>query len=217
MICPLSFASGSFAASHKQPLRIRGALAAGLCLLGLTLSPNGFANTDDDLYAAAQVGELNVLKNLGSNDPNLNRINVHGDTLLTAAVRSGNGEAVHFLLSKGVSPNVIGSDGLTPLGRSAVDGHRRIANILIHNGADIEARDATGATAILQAARSGNINVVYLLARNHAKLDACDNANHGLRDIAAERKDVRDLFVSAGVSLPPCASSDASVASADKP
>lgn len=90
----------------------------------------------------------------------------YGLTPLMISALVGDGEAVNWLIKRGVNPELgnEGHGGNTALIYAAAAGYEEVTRILVNAGADVLAGDEVGVTALESAARSGRFGVVkYLL------------------------------------------------------
>jgi len=103
----------------------------------------------DDIYAAAQAGDVSRVRALLAVDPALakRRDGKRPLTLLHLAASQDNVALAEVLLAHGVDINAVDPlSGRTPLHVAASLGHRKITRFLLARGADVQARDARGLT-----------------------------------------------------------------------
>ncbi|KAE8552780.1 hypothetical protein TMatcc_007834 [Talaromyces marneffei ATCC 18224] len=90
----------------------------------------------------------------------------YGETVLYAAVSSGDWSAVSYLLKSKIDVNVPeNSRGWTPLIVTSVKGHESILKLLIEAGAKGEHRDRLGWRALEHAVSNGHIEISEILSR----------------------------------------------------
>lgn len=87
-----------------------------------------------------------LLKN--HNDVDLHAANENGTTLLHYCSMHGFPEALEFLLSKNVNPNIGNSRGTTPLHKACQRGELKCLKLLIQYQADINIQDDEGLTPL---------------------------------------------------------------------
>jgi uncharacterized protein len=69
----------------------------------------------EELYRAAQSGDLGILRNVLGNNIDLNARDTKGRTALILAIQHGHVAAVKMLLAHGANPSMTDSHGVTPL------------------------------------------------------------------------------------------------------
>jgi ankyrin repeat protein len=134
-------------------------------------SPGSGRGARSPIQAAAQVGNLRLVKKLLAKGANINAPAAvfHGRTALQAACSQDipNEELVRFLLQNGAEVNAeAGIDGgLTALQGAAIQGHIKIVLLLHDAGADVSAPPApkNGRTALEGAAEHGRLDMVQIL------------------------------------------------------
>jgi pectate lyase len=120
--------------------------------------------------------------------------------LLHEATWDGKIDEVKSLISKGADVSV---DCPMALHYATERGHKEIVELLIAKGADINAKRKgypSGDTLLHSAARAGHKDIIGLLITNGADVNVKNDDNQAPIDIAlaANRKDVIDLFVERG-------------------
>ena len=132
-------------------------------------------------------------------------------TALVAAIQTGKGPIVHYILDHGASVNWPATRGLkrTPLQAAAEWGHLSIVRLLLQRGACVNAPPAAhaGGTALQLAAIGEFVGVAELLVDHGADVNAACAATHGRRAIdgAAEhgRTDMIYFLIQYGAKLEP--------------
>jgi ankyrin repeat protein len=123
-----------------------------------------------ELFRACAAGDVNRLRELLKNDPDLvQERNAQGSTCLHQAARHP--DALRLLIEHGADPNVrdVG-DNASPLHFAAANGHLESVRILLDAGADVHgAGDVHDGEVIGWAARQGNEAVVNLLLERGAR------------------------------------------------
>ena len=114
----------------------------------------------NDLYVAAETGNLEMIQRLLQHDGNRAAIMLNdathpsGATPVFMAVVYGHVACVEALIRAGADVNLPDVDGTTPVVSAAYNGHVECIKVLIDAGADVEKCDGEGWTALLKAASS---------------------------------------------------------------
>jgi ankyrin repeat protein len=156
-------------------------VAAGLAVLtiavagchqhkeSLVLSPP-LQKADEHLLAAAQRGDLALVKAALAEGANVNCRSTNGLTPLlqtvggvTAPYSSGRRECVSFLLAQRAAVDARDLNGQPALTHAARSGDLETVQLLVEAGAFIKARDWSDKTPMLYAAESGHRNIVEYL------------------------------------------------------
>ncbi|MBD3398136.1 hypothetical protein GF413_03640 [Candidatus Micrarchaeota archaeon] len=127
--------------------------------------------------AAAERGNLAVVKELLAEGADVNGRNLLQQRALPCAAANGNIEVVRLLLEKGAYIEATDQDCLTPLMNACERGHLEIVRLLLDKGADINAQTKAGSTALRKAVNEQYIEVVRLLLKRGA--DVHDKLNDG--------------------------------------
>ena len=151
-------------------------LLMAIVFLGVFFEVVMFFACPPPIYAAIEEGDLQTVKRLVKEDPNL--LDADGlarPTPLAAASEKGHMHIVRFLISEGADVE----KGLSPpLAKAAEKGHVEIGRILLENGADIERRHGRSIwTALHTASFWGNARFVRMLLEHGADIDARDGAH----------------------------------------
>jgi ankyrin repeat protein len=107
----------------------------------------GGAVLDDDLRAAAQVGNIALISRLLKRGAKVNSADSIGDTALHNAAASEHTEACALLIQKGAHVNKKNIQDKTPLMMAAKDGNTKTCLLLIEHGANVHAIDKDCKTA----------------------------------------------------------------------
>src|SRR5690348_14425196 len=116
----------------------------------------------EQLWSAAECGDVNELGRILSRGVDVNARNEHGMTALMRAARLGHGPAVRALLEHGADPNVARNDKFTALALAAFFGHTETVRILIEHGAKTEI-----------VTRSGTSPSMWATARTFTEVARC--------------------------------------------
>jgi hypothetical protein len=170
-------------------------------MLLLSIAASGavcFADVNDDMFMAAQRGDVEKVRLLLEKGANVNYKDtiVLGHTPMTIAAAWGHTEVVKLLLDHGASVNQQNGDGVSALQCAASTSKSDMVKLLLDKGADVNHRDKVGRTPLFDAACSKcpSENARLLLAKG-ADLNARDskektafyyaqaNANQGVIEV----------------------------------
>ncbi|QXC61817.1 ankyrin repeat domain-containing protein [Aquihabitans sp. G128] len=157
-------AAPTLAGSTRDGLTtLRAAAYAGHPELAVPLERCGVA---PDVFDAAALGDVDVLRDLIDDDPDL--VNQHapdGFTPLHLAAWFGHTKAAEVLLARGADPQAVAANGteLHPLNSAAAAGNTVIVHLLLDRGADVDATQEHGITALHSAAAHNDAEMVALL------------------------------------------------------
>jgi len=135
--------------------RLRGELTVILfddeCLpaLGVWTTSNILDADETELMKAAMEGNVDRVRTLLISRPNLEAINVDGQTALMYAVLTENVEIVDYLISSGANVNAKDKHRETVLMKAAWKGESSLVDEIIKRGADVNAKGDRGQTALL--------------------------------------------------------------------
>uniref|UniRef100_A0A1X7TRF1 Uncharacterized protein n=1 Tax=Amphimedon queenslandica TaxID=400682 RepID=A0A1X7TRF1_AMPQE len=109
------------------------------------MGPSSSSVVDQQLYYAAQAGNLEGMRSALSNGADINWMNSGGSnrTPLHAAAISNKADAVQWLLENGADLESRDGDGDTPLIWAAANGHTQAVTMLLEKGADVAASTNT--------------------------------------------------------------------------
>ncbi|KAL8789983.1 MAG: hypothetical protein Q9213_000869 [Squamulea squamosa] len=113
---------------------------------------------------------LSIMKELISNDSDINQVGYNGRTALSICSRSNLQELVRLLLEHGVDPNLADEDGNSPLHHVAwTTEPLSLTKMLLAAGASTNLRNSQGRTPMDSAARHGSCleNLKLLIALSH--------------------------------------------------
>ena len=162
------------------------------------LRQHGGHDFQRDVLDAARAGNLELIKTLLIDDPNL--VSVSSSDLwrkpLHEAVSSGHKDVTEFLLANGANVNAEDEQGNTPLHLAASEGRKDVAEQLLANGADVNAKGKQGNTPLHLAASGGKKDVAEQLLANGADVNAKDKqGNTPLSWVKSSRhKDIAELL-----------------------
>jgi ankyrin repeat protein len=137
-----------------------------------------FADVNDDMFTAAQRGDVEKVRLLLEKGADINYKDkiVLGHTPMTIAAAWGHTEIVKLLLDHGASVNQQNNDGTSALQCAASTTKSEMVKLLLDKGADVNHRDKVGRTPLFDATaqRCPSENTRLLLARG-ADVNAMDN------------------------------------------
>ena len=122
-----------------------------------------WADSGEDLFWAAEAGDLAKVEELIENRVNIIWQNSDGVSVLMQAAASNQPEILNLLLRWGAYFDLQDNDGWTALMWAAERGHTEIVELLINAGAEVDWQDDIGKTALMLAASYGQTETVVLL------------------------------------------------------
>lgn len=130
-----------------------------------------------DLMTAIEQEDVEKFKLLLEGDPDMNKPDSSGYTLLMRAASVGNAETVRLLLERKTETKLTDKYGSAALSVAARDGATEVIKLLLDKGAKVElldqiAPDSLGDTTLMVAAMHGHRNTVKALLEGGAKLEA---------------------------------------------
>ena len=138
-------------------------------------APNPPQQAPPPLLWPASQGNIDVVRLLLDQDPDLDAASDIGETALMAAVAGGHVEIVRLLLDHGADPSKPDNDGDTPLGfYAAASGSVEILTLLIEHGADVNAPNANDTRPLMYATGLGDQAMVRILLDHGAQADVRD-------------------------------------------
>jgi ankyrin repeat protein len=124
-----------------------------------------------ELFAAAEKGDFETIKNLLTKYPDMKTVRRDGGwTLLHLSFRSR--ELVEYLIENGLDIEARSDSQWTPLHSQAYGGHIDGVELLLEHGADIEAKHAYDMTPLVSSVRWDRIDVAKLLVEKGANVNA---------------------------------------------
>jgi len=161
-------------------------LAALACALVLCLTACGRPSPRDQLermgieftttnfLAAAEGGDLHVVRLFLAGGMTPNGSDERRHTVLAAAAKGGDAAVVVELLAAGADPNVGDAEMQTPLRHAAAGGHVEVVRLLLDRGANVDSLGADGMNVLTHAARNGHADVARVLVEHRVDLDHGD-------------------------------------------
>ena len=124
---------------------------------------------EDDIFQAAKDGNLNSLKLMLAENPDLiNAVSERGSTPFHIAVYYGHRDLAEYLISQKADVEAENPSGYTPLFYAAMKNHTGLVDLLIKANADVNHLSAYGTSAMHDAAYNGNLDILRLLLENGA-------------------------------------------------
>ncbi|MBI2686622.1 MAG: ankyrin repeat domain-containing protein [Acidobacteria bacterium] len=144
------------------------------------------SRADAPLVKAAQVGNVDEIKNLLAKGEDINETDDQGVTTLMVIAEGtpylpNNAPAVSLLIDKGAKIDLEDKRGRTALYRAAAGGKADAVRLLLAKRADPNHKDADGSTPLLQAIHYGHSAVLPILIGAGAQVELADS--HGTRPL----------------------------------
>jgi ankyrin repeat protein/prenyltransferase/squalene oxidase-like repeat protein len=139
--------------------------------------------------AAAQRGDMDMLKMLVDAKAGIDTKNGAGETALVLAAADGNPAAVRFLLEHGADARVRTKRNETALGNASTAGVEETVRLLLDHGAEVNVRNARGYSPLLLAASSDTMPAGVVKALLAKGADTTFEGDYGetARDLASKR------------------------------
>lgn len=144
--------------------------------------------TPTPLLAAAQAGQVEVVKILLAHRANPNQKVPLPFSPLIFAAKGGNLEMVQVLINSGAHVNYHGYKGLTPLMWAALLNRKEIATYLLEHGASVNARSTHKSTALMLAVQAGSLDVTKVLIAAGADIRLLDADRDSALGLAKKKK-----------------------------
>jgi len=144
-----------------------GLIAALTCVLTVAASGAG-ANLID----AVKAGNVEVVRTLLKQRPDVNGREPDGMTALHWAVRNDDAETAQLLIRSGANVKAANRYGVTPISLAATNGNATLVEALLKAGADPKDALPEGETVLMTAARAGNAGAVTALIAHGANVNA---------------------------------------------
>jgi len=131
--------------------------------------------SNEDLFSAAEEGDLNKVMQLINSGISVNTINSEGRTLLQVAAREDDLDLVKRLIVKGAEVDNRGEKKNTPLNIAAKKSSLAIVKLLLDSGADINTIGNGGNSPLKRAVMANRMDVFWYLLNKGAKIDVIAN------------------------------------------
>jgi len=155
-----------------QQMRSRFLTFFALILVGLLLTSESYAQSDEDVLDAAGSGNVGMVRTLLGLHANPNAADSLGYSALMYAAQLGFTDVVGALAEGGADVNAVSSEGWTALLLTALQGQAETATELLALGADPNATFGGGFTALMVAAARGHAEVAEALVAGGLPIDA---------------------------------------------
>jgi uncharacterized protein len=189
----------------------RAALAAfffGLIVFGGPLQAQQANENERDMIAAAERGELLVVKKLLASGARINARDQRGRTALLAATHRNRVETARFLIQEGADVNAKDFIQDSPYLYAAAEGRIEILKMTLAAGADLKDTNRYRGTGLIPAAHHGHVEAVKLLLATAIDKDHVNNLGWTalleaviLGDGGATHTEIVRLLVEAGASV----------------
>ena len=167
---------------NRSPWRERTLIAADEFLVSLgylegspTIKVSELDEKIESLYQAVATGEIEKVKQLISENPEVDVRDNRVVTLLHTAAINGYLEIAELLIENGADVNAKNDNGGTPLNVASQQENKDVVELLIDRGANINNQNNNGMTPLHHACRDGFKNIVELLVDKGADIKAKNN------------------------------------------
>ncbi|MEL6142214.1 MAG: ankyrin repeat domain-containing protein, partial [Bacteroidota bacterium] len=144
----------------------------------------------DELVAAAEEGNLEIVSYLLEQGVPVNYTNRYNRTALSFAAEEGNINIVRLLLQNGADVGIKDYHGRTAFSFAAEETQYAIVELLLENGALVDERDHHGRTALSYAAEEGTVNLIKSLHKYGADPNSRDRYGRTPLSYAANESNV---------------------------
>jgi ankyrin repeat protein len=131
------------------------ALLMGMIALAISWATLAIAGPNEDLIAAAQLGDMPRIQALLNKGADTNAKDINDKTALMHAAEKGHLDVVKALLANSADVNIKRKDGATALILASGEGHTAIVKELLDKGAEVNIQAKDGVTALLRASWRG--------------------------------------------------------------
>ena len=148
------------------------------------------------LHAAAEEGNMDVLKALLEQGEDINVKNESHRTPLNLAAAKGNANVVRLLTERGAEVDSCDKRGWTPLHTASRFGHLEVSRVLIDRGANVNARQESSCTPLYLSACHGHVEIVKLLLERDADQHALNDKGETPYQVSlrSRRPEIVDLL-----------------------
>jgi TonB family protein len=170
-------------------------------LIALACSIQGFCG---EIHNAARRGDLQKVKSLLTENPELISSKWYGSMPLHEAAANGHKDVVELLLAKGADVNAKDRNAsATPLFWGVWSGNKDVVVLLLANNANANAKNENGWTPLHKAAQCGRKDMAELLLVKGADVNTKDNKGETpLHQAAAHSsKEVAELLLAKGADV----------------
>ncbi|MBO5997922.1 MAG: ankyrin repeat domain-containing protein [Alphaproteobacteria bacterium] len=149
-----------------------------------------------DLRNCSETDLIRNIKELLSENVDVNVRDRSGHTFLMQVVCLNNKQATEFLINHGADVNLKSNNGQTAIMFAAYFGYSEMMKFLIDHGADVNAQTQMGWTALMEAAQSGQVEAVKILIERGADVNISDKDGHTVSRYKSN-KDIKKLIKNA--------------------
>nr|WP_051062008.1 ankyrin repeat domain-containing protein [Paraburkholderia kururiensis] len=150
--------------------------------------PAALRRFDDDWFAAARVGRVDILRALVEAGYPLDATNRSGYTAVILAAYDGQPAALDYLLNAGADPCMGDHNGNTALMGAIFKGESQIAQRLMDTRCAIDATNHAGETPLAFAVLFGRLDLVPPLVKRGANPNHVDARGRSLLEVAAGQR-----------------------------
>jgi len=161
-----------------------------------------------DMIAAAERGELPVVRNLLADGARIDARDQRGRTALLAATHRNRTEVARFLIQEGADVNAKDFVQDTPFLYAGAEGRDDILKLALTAGANLKDINRYGGTALIPAAHHGHVETVKILLATAIDKDHVNNLGWTalleaviLGDGGAAHTEIVRLLVDAGANV----------------
>lgn len=188
------------------------AKAASAAFLLLVSAMTGLAQQGNDkereMIAAAENGELPVVRRLLADGGRIEARDQRGRTALLAATHRNRVDVARFLIQEGADVNAKDFIQDTPFLYAGAEGRNDILKLVLEAGANLKDINRYGGTALIPAAHHGHIETVKILLTTAVDKDHINNLGWTalleaviLGDGGATHTEIVRLLVAAGANV----------------
>jgi len=163
-----------------------------LLILLLLSTISLYGDMREDLLEALNSKQYIMIRQLLSENADLEKKDDSGLSLLSEMVKSGNSEMVQLLLQYGANINSIDSKGYTALHYAVELGYKNIAELLILNNAETNSISNLDETPVYLALKNNDIEITELLIQNGGELDFIPEIDPIMKDYLTMRVNIRN-------------------------
>lgn len=151
------------------------------------------ANQQTELMQAAASGDMDWVKSLLTQEPQLAGADQAGFTPLSYASRNGKLDVMALLLEKGANVEQPDEAGLTVLAYALDENRLNVAEWLISKGASVNVQDNhDGYSPLMKAVMYGELKMIQLILKAGAKRDLKSKEGKTALDYLAQRNDTAE-------------------------
>jgi hypothetical protein len=154
---------------------MRVACSALWLALSVLLVPSGRAAAQDSLVAAAERGEILVVRRLLAQGTSVNVRDGRGRTALLAATQRNQFEIARLLINEGADVNARDFAQDTPFLVAGAEGRTEILRLILRAEPDLKSVNRFGGTALIPACHYGHVEAVKLLLSTAIDKDHVNN------------------------------------------